>query len=156
MNVNPKTAAAVIAVALAVGYVLPLPGGGSAPVAVHALAVPAGQLSGLCADAPQLDVETLTAFFAPAADPGDPVPVAIVDAQTFTITFGDAGRESTYTVKLTDGAPTATGPDAASAALLARHVGQCVGALLVTADDGPAMWTDAGTFVPYASLAVDR
>lgn len=156
-KLTPQKTGIFITIAMAVGYVLPIPGSGSAPVAVHALDVPAGQLSGLCADAPQLDVETLTAFFAPAANLGDPVPVAIVDPQTFTITFGDAGRESTYTVKLTtDSAPTATGPDAASAALLARHVGQCVGALLVTAEDGPAMWTDAGTFVPYASLAVDR
>lgn len=144
MNVNPKTAAAVIATALAFGYILPLPGGGSAPVAVHALDVAAETLAGPCEGAPQLDAATLALFFAPAVDQGAPPPVAIQDAQTFTVTYGPA----TYTVKLGSGGATATGPDEASAALLARHVGLCVGALTTTPQDAPGVWTTDGRYTP--------
>lgn len=147
MNVNPKTAAAVIAVALAVGYVIPLPGGGSAPVAVHALDVAPSALAGPCEGAPQLDAATLALFFAPAVDQGAPAPVAIIDPSTFTVTYGPA----TYTVKLAAGGATATGPDDASAALLARHVGLCVGALTTTPQDAPGVWTTAGTYVPIGA-----
>lgn len=145
MNVNPKTAAAVLAVAVAVGALIPLPGGnGAHPAAVHALAVPAAQLAGPCEGAPELDADTLAMFFAPAVAQGDPPPAAIVDESTFTVSYGGA----TYTVKVpADGAPSADGPDAASAALLARHVGLCVGAVAMTADDAPGQWTDAGTYV---------
>lgn len=144
MNVNPKTAAIAIAAALAVGYVLPLPGGGSAPVAVHALDVAAETLAGPCEGAPQLDAATLALFFAPAVDPGAPVPVAIVSESAFTVTYGPA----TYTVKLDGGGATATGPDDVSAALLARHVGLCVGALTTTPQDAPGVWTTDGRYAP--------
>lgn len=152
MNVNPKTAAAVLAVAVAVGAVLPLPGGnGAHPAAVHALAVPAERLAGPCEGAPQLDADTLAMFFAPAVDKGDPAPVAIVDAETFTVTYGGA----TYTVRVpADGAPSADGPDAASAALLGHHVGLCVGVVTMTAEDAPGQWTDAGTYVAASSAPV--
>lgn len=148
MNVNPKTAAAVIAVAIAVGYVLPLPGGGSAPVAVHALDVAPSALAGPCEGAPALDADALSFVFAPAVDKGAPAPVAIVDATTFTITYGPA----TYTVQLGNDGATATGPDDASAALLARHVGLCVGAVTTTPQDAPGVWTTAGTYVPMGAV----
>lgn len=152
MNVNPKTAAAVLAVAVAVGYVLPLPGGnGAHPAAVHALAVPAAQLAGPCEGAPQLDADTLAMFFAPAVAQGDPAPVAIVDAETFTVTYGGA----TYTVRVpADGAPSADGPDAASAALLGHHVGLCVGVVTMTAEDAPGTWQSDGTYKAMASAPV--
>lgn len=155
MNVSPKIAAAVLAVAVAVGAVIPLPGGhGNQPAAVHALAVPAAQLAGPCEGAPQLDAETLAMFFAPAVDKGAPVPVAIVDAETFTINYGGA----TYTVKVpADGAPSADGPDAASSALLGHHVGLCVGVVTMTAEDAPGQWAEGGTYVRMvAQPAADR
>lgn len=151
-KLTPPKLGIFIAIAMAVGYVLPLPGGGSAPVTVHALDVAPAALAGPCEGAPQLDAETLAMFFAPAVDPGAPAPVAIVDPTSFTVTYGP----STYTVTLADGIPAATGPDDASAALLARHVGLCVGVLSTTPQDGPGMWTDAGTYIPMAAVAADR
>lgn len=155
MQVSPKTAAAVLAAAVAVGMVLPLPGGnGSHPAAVHALAVPAAQLAGPCEGAPALDADTLAMFFAPAVAKGDPAPVAIIDAHAFTVTYGGA----TYTVSVPDGAaPTVSGPDAPSADLLARHVGLCVGAVMMTPADAPGQWTDGGTYVAAGNApAADR
>lgn len=155
MTISAHALALIIAAALVVGAVLPLPGGTASPSApsanvAHALAVPAAELAGPCEGAPQLDAATLALFFAPAVDPGAPVPVAIVDPQTFTVTYGDA----TYTVALGDGnAATATGPDAASAALLARHVGLCTGALVTTPDDAPGTWTADGRYAAMAASA---
>ena len=142
----PKLAALIAAAAI-VGAVVPLPGGSAPGVAtVHALAVPAGQLAGPCAGAPQLAPETLAMFFAPALDADAPSPVAIVDAETFTLTVADA----TYTVNIANGVDV-MGGDAASAALLGRHVGLCVGEFAMTPEDAPGIWTATGEYQPIAA-----
>lgn len=142
----PKLAA-LLAVAAVFGAIAPLPGGTIAtPTAVHALAVPAAQLAGPCEGLPELNADYLAAVFAPAVNVGDPIPVAVVDAQTFTVTIGGA----TYTAKLDgNGGATVNGPDAASAAMLQRHVGLCLGAFTTTPDDGPGRWTLDGRYLPY-------
>lgn len=142
----PKLAALIAATAI-VGRLVPLPGGGAPGVAtVHALSIPATSLAGPCEGAPQLDSETLAMFFAPALDQGAPSPVAIVDAETFTLTVADA----TYTVNIANGVDV-TGGDAASAALLGRHVGLCVGEFVTTTDDAPGIWTATGEYQPMAA-----
>lgn len=151
MLVKTYQAAAALAIAAAVGFAVAStgPSGGAAPV-VHALAVPAGQLAGPCDGMPELSADTLSWLFAPAGDIGAPSPVKVIDAQSFTI---DAPGGGTYTAALTDvGGATVTGPDAASAALLERHLGLCLGAVTTTAQDGPASWAD-GRYVPLASVA---
>ncbi len=113
---------------------------------VHALAVPAAQLAGPCDGMPELSADTLGWLFHPAGDADDPSAVKVIDAQTFTV---DAPGGGTYTASLTDaGGATVTGPDAASVALLERHVNLCLGAVTTTPQDGPAVWTSDGRYSP--------
>lgn len=161
MQVSPKTAAAVLAAAVAVGVLLPLPG--THPAAVHALAVPAAQLAGPCEGMPQLDAETLGWLFAPALVPDgsgvekSPVVLYINNDRQFSIVPGKPADKD-YTVTLTDdGGATVVGSDPASAALLARHMNICLGAVEVTPSDGPGIWTDGGTYVPMGqTITADR